>query len=92
MKIFILLTLIALLPAGCSRHKGAPGASQETTQTIAPASPQPSGPDTSGTDTMTQTVMVDDSRSESDGMASSAPTPAAKRAPAKAPAKKKGKK
>ena len=91
MKTVILLTLVALLPAACARHKGGPAASQDTTQTIAPATPKP-GPDTSGTDAMTQTVMVDDSRSESDGMASASSTPAAKKPAAKAPAKKKGKK
>src|SRR5260370_34718451 len=69
MKTVILLVLVALLPAACSRTRSGPGASQATTQTIPPASPQP-GPDTSRTDAMTQTVLVDDSRSESDGMAS----------------------
>jgi hypothetical protein len=91
MKTVILLTLVALLPAACSRHKGGPGASQSTTQTIAPAS-APAGPDTSGTDAMTQTVLVDDSRSESESMASASTTTAAKKPPVKAPAKKKGKK
>jgi hypothetical protein len=93
MKTIVLLTLVALLPAACSRHKSDAGASQATTQTIPPATPQPSGPDTSGTDAMTQTVLVDDSRSESDGMASASTTTAAKKpAAVKAPAKKKGKK
>jgi hypothetical protein len=93
MKTVILLTLVALLPAACSRHKGGgPGASQQTTQTIAPASPQPTGPDTSGTDAMTQTVLVDDSRSESESMASASTTTVAKKPAAKVPAKKKGKK
>jgi hypothetical protein len=92
MKTIVLLTLVALLPAACSRHKSDAGASQATTQTIPPATPQPSGPDTSGTDAMTQTVLVDDSRSESDGMASASTTTAKKPAAAKAPAKKKGKK
>ena len=91
MKTVILLTLVALLPVACSRHKSGPGASHETTQTIAPAS-APSGPDTSGTDATTQTVLIDDSRSESDGMASAATTTAAKKPATKAPAKKKAKK
>jgi hypothetical protein len=90
MKTVILLMFVALSMAACSRHKSGPGASQATTQTIAPATP-PSGPDTSGTDAMTQTVLVDDSRSESDGMAS-ASTTTAKKPATKAPAKKKGKK
>ena len=34
MKKVILLTLVALLPVACSRHKSGPGASHETTQTI----------------------------------------------------------
>ena len=81
------LLLAALVCAGCARHKsGAP--SELTTQTIAPADAQPAP---NGTDPMTQTVEVDDSRSESDGM-TTATTTASKKAPAKAPAKKKGKK
>ncbi|MDQ6801585.1 MAG: hypothetical protein M3041_12180 [Acidobacteriota bacterium] len=92
MKTILLLLFVALLPVACARHKGGPGASQSTTQTIAPASPQPTGPDTSGTDAMTQTVLVDDSRSESDGMASASTTPPAKKPVTKTPAKKKNKK
>jgi len=87
-KAILLLMFIAL---ACSRHKARPGA-EATTQTIAPAEAKPS-PDTSGTDAMRQTVLVDDSRSESDGMASASTTTAkAKAAVKKAPAKKKGKK
>jgi hypothetical protein len=83
------LLLAALVCAGCARHKSG-AASQPTTQTIAPADAQPAP---NGTDPMTQTVEVDDSRSESDGMtATSASTPSKGKAPAKAPAKKKGKK
>jgi hypothetical protein len=83
------LLLAAIVCAGCARHKSN-AASQPTTQTIAPADAQPAP---NGTDPMTQTVEVDDSRSESDGMttAPSAPAQATKKAPAKA-AKKKGKK
>ena len=85
-RILLLLILAALLPAGCTRHKsGGPGA--QTTQTIAPAAAQPAA---TGTDAMTQTVEVDESRSEADGMAStSTMTNAAVKKP---PAKKKGKK
>ena len=84
------LLLAALVCAGCARHKSG-AASQPTTQTIAPADAQPAP---NGTDPMTQTVEVDDSRSESDGMTAttSASTPSKGKAPAKAPAKKKGKK
>ena len=79
------LLLAALVCAGCARHKSG-AASAPTTQTIAPADAQPAP---NGTDSMTQTVEVDDSRSESDGMTTA--TAPAKKAPAKA-AKKKGKK
>jgi hypothetical protein len=83
------LLLAALICAACARHKSG-AAPQPTTQTIAPADAQPAP---NGTDPMTQTVEVDDSRSESDGMTTAVATTAAKgKAPAKAPAKKKGKK
>ena len=83
------LLLAALVCAGCARHKSG-AASQPTTQTIAPADAQPAP---NGTDPMTQTVEVDDSRSESDGMTTaSTPAQATKKTPAKPPAKKKGKK
>ncbi len=85
-KTILFLALAALLSASCNRHKTT--ASQPTTQTIAPAEGQPAP---NGSDTMTQTVEVDDSRSESDGMTTTASAPAAKTT-TKAPAKKKGKK
>jgi hypothetical protein len=88
-KALLVLTLAALLSAGCARHKNGAAASQPTTQTIAPATEKPDS--STGTDAMTQTVDVDDSRSESDGMASASTTTA--KAPAaakKAPARKKG--
>jgi hypothetical protein len=81
------LLLAALVCAGCARHKSG-AASQPTTQTIAPADAQPAP---NGTDPMTQTVEVDDSRSESDGMTAATAT-ATTKARGKAPAKKKGKK
>ena len=74
MKPILVVMLAALLGASCSRHKGG-APPQPTTQTIAPAAAKPA-PD--GSDTMTQTVEVDDSRSESDGMTASA-IPAAKK-------------
>jgi hypothetical protein len=84
------LLLAALVCAGCARHKSGGAGSQPTTQTIAPADAQPAP---NGTDPMTQTVEVDDSRSESDGMTTATTTtPARGKAPAKAPSKKKGKK
>ena len=87
MKAILILTLGALLSVSCARHKSSAAASQPTTQTIAPAKEKPDA--STGTDAMTQTVDVDDSRSESDGMASAATPPNAKPAK-KAAAKKKG--
>jgi len=89
-KTILLLIFAALLPVTCGRQK-AGSRSQPTTQTIAPATAQPSA-DSTGTDAVTQTVDIDDSRSESDGMASASNTTSAKKAPAKTPAKKKGRK
>ena len=91
-RLAIGVLLAAMLALGSPAHAqnlAKPGA-EATTQTIAPAEAKPT-PDTSGTDAMTQTVLVDDSRSESDGMAS-ASTTTAKAPVKKAAAKKKGKK
>ena len=85
-KTILLLIVTALLSFACARHKTG-GPPQQTTHTIAPASAQPTAQD--GTDAVTQTVDIDDSRSESDGMASATTT---RNAPKKAPAKKKGRK
>ncbi len=87
-KTILVLTLAAFLTAGCARHKSGSTASEPTTQTIAPAAAQPA-PD--GTDTMTQTVEVDDSRSESDGMTTATPPASNTAAKPKAAAKKKRK-
>jgi len=59
-----LLVLVALLlvPGACRDREHARGSA--TTETIAPPAPQP-GP--TGTDAMTQTVDIEDSRSEDDG-------------------------
>lgn len=58
-----LLFAVAFL-AGCNRHR-ANSTGAETTQTIAPATAQPAA---FGTDTaMTQTVEIEDSRSDADG-------------------------
>jgi hypothetical protein len=57
----ILFAAIAL--TGCPRREQKQEAAPAT-QTIAPAAARP---DTAGTDAMTQTVEVDDSRSEEDG-------------------------
>jgi hypothetical protein len=66
-KPFIVMLLPAVLALfGCHERKaadqGAPGAPK--TQTIAPAQADPSP---TGTDAMTQTVDIEDSRSEEDG-------------------------
>ena len=62
-KTVILLFFAVAFLAGCNRHK-ANGTGAETTQTIAPATAQPAV----GTDTaMTQTVEIEDSRSDADG-------------------------
>jgi cell division septation protein DedD len=80
---------LTFLLMGCPRHGGGtkndPGAQ---TQTIAPAVAQPAP---TGTESMTQTVNVDDSRSEEDGGTSTAPKTASKPA-AKPVAKKSAKK
>ncbi len=63
-KTVILLLFAVAFLAGCNRHR-ANNTGAETTQTIAPATAQPA---VSGTDTaMTQTVEIEDSRSDADG-------------------------
>jgi hypothetical protein len=91
-KILASLSLaLTFLLMGCPRHGGStkndPAGAQ--TQTIAPAVAQP-GP--TGTDQMTQTVNVDDSRSEEDGGTSTAPKTATKSSANKPAAKKTAKK
>ena len=77
-----LLFAVAFL-AGCNRHR-ANNTGAETTQTIAPATAQPAAV---GTDTaMTQTVEIEDSRSDADGGTS---TVIEKTKTTKAPVKKK---
>ena len=79
------LLALALLVCACRKEHRPGDAQQQQTATIAPAAAQP---DQSGTaDAMTQTVEVDDSRSEGEGGTAAAPPPA--KAPAKKPAKKK---
>jgi hypothetical protein len=61
-RFILVLILLALPLAGaCKRGETAANA---TSETIAPAAPQPA---TSGTDAMTQTVDIEDSRSEAEG-------------------------
>jgi uncharacterized lipoprotein YajG len=63
-KTFIPLLFAVAFLAGCNRNR-ANNTGPETTQTIAPATAQPAA---AGTDTaMTQTVEIEDSRSDADG-------------------------
>jgi hypothetical protein len=76
--LFFLLLLALIAPCGCHRKKqpNNPAA----TQTIAPAVAQP---DPSGTDAGTQTVEVEDSRSEAEGGVLTDTTSTAKATPQK---------
>ena len=83
----LILSAIVILFAACHRRetRGAAGTQPPTTQTIAPADARPAP---TGTDAMTQTVEVEDSRSEEDGGVTTAPPPPPKPAPKPAPKKK----
>jgi hypothetical protein len=60
-----ILMMLAILCAGCHRgEKAGAQTSTGTTETIAPAAGQPAA---NGTDAVTQTVDVEDGRSEDDG-------------------------
>lgn len=59
-----MILFAALALTGCPRREQKKETTSATTQTIAPAAARP---DTAGTDAMTQTVELDDSRSEDDG-------------------------
>jgi len=72
LPLMILFAAIAL--TGCPRREQKTDTAP-VTQTIAPAAARP---DTAGTDAMTQTVEVDDSRSEEDGGVITNPTSTAK--------------
>jgi len=80
--------MLAAALVGCRRRHEGPGTVQQT-QTIAPAAAQPAP---TGTDAMTQTVDVEDGRSEEDGGTTTTQQPAtvvpATTASAKAPASK----
>lgn len=99
MWLSVVLSLSIAALTGCRGEKGAQTATAGATQTIAPASAPAAA---NGTDALTQTVDVEDSRSEAEGgtLSNSGATPpagdttatAAKPAPKpkpKAPAKKK---
>jgi hypothetical protein len=84
----LILSAIALLLGACHRRETrATGTAQNpATQTIAPAEARPAP---TGTDAMTQTVEVEDSRSEEDGGSSAAPPANTTAKPAPKPAAKK---
>jgi hypothetical protein len=89
--LLLIVMSIAVFAAGCGWPKSA--ASNSTapvTQTIAPAAGQPS---TNGGDAVTQTVDIEDGRSEDDGGVLTNPRPGktttAAKPPAKPPVKKK---
>lgn len=86
----VIVMTFALCVTGCRWGKSAAANSTApTTQTIAPAAAQPA---VNGTDAVTQTVDVEDGRSEDEGGAlTSAQTekkPASAKTPAKTPPKK----
>ena len=81
----LILMLLALLAPGCGGRKSSSATTTApTTQTIAPAAGQPSA---NGGDAVTQTVDVEDGRSEDDGGVLTNPQKA--KVPAKTPVKKK---
>ena len=63
-KAMLVLAVFAVICGGCNRRENA---TSNTTETIAPAQPKPAS--ASDTDAMTQTVDVEDGRSEADGAA-----------------------
>lgn len=80
----LILMPLALLAPGCRGKLSSATTSAPTTQTIAPAAGQPSA---NGGDAVTQTVDVEDGRSEDDGGVLTNPQKA--KPPAKPPLKKK---
>ena len=85
---FLLLMMLALFAAGCRGRKSSSATgTAPTTQTIAPAAGQPAA---NGGDAVTQTVDVEDGRSEDDGGVLTNPQKTSTAAkPAKPPVKKK---
>ena len=62
----LVLALSLLVALGACQGKEKAAATGEPTETIAPAQPQP---EATGTDAMTQTVDIEDSRTEGEGAA-----------------------
>lgn len=79
----LMMSLLSL--SGCRWGKSAETSTAPTTQTIAPAAAQPA---VNGTDAVTQTVDVEDSRSEGEGVAPTNTQTAKKTPPPKTPVKK----
>ncbi len=83
----LILMPLALLAPGCRGKLSSATTTAPTTQTIAPAAAQPS---TNGGDAVTQTVDIEDGRSEDDGGVLTNPQKAKSPVkPAKPPVKKK---
>lgn len=80
----LLITGLPLVLLACRGREGAAQGAQ-TTQTIAPAAAKPAPEDN---EALTQTVDIEDSRSEAEGGVLASPPPA-KKAPAPPPVKKK---
>jgi uncharacterized lipoprotein YajG len=83
----LVMMSLAVVAAGC-RRKSSSTTTAPTTQTIAPAAGQPA---TNGGDAVTQTVDIEDGRSEDDGGVLTnpqKPKPGAKPAPKPQPKKK----
>ncbi|MEK6373452.1 MAG: hypothetical protein AABO58_12240 [Acidobacteriota bacterium] len=80
----MLITGLPLVLLACRGREGAAQGAQ-TTQTIAPAAAKPAPEDN---EALTQTVDIEDSRSEAEGGVLASPPPA-KKAPAPPPVKKK---
>ena len=80
----LLITSLPLALAACRGKEGAGAQGAQTTQTIAPAAAKPAP---NGNEALTQTVDIEDGRSEAEGGVLASPPPkVAKKAPA--PAKK----
>lgn len=69
-KTLVVLALVAVVLSGCKKSETAVSG---TTETIAPAEPKPG---TTDSDAMTQTVDIEDSRSEAEGGTLNNPTTA----------------
>jgi hypothetical protein len=80
----LIMMMLALSAANCRGRKSAATGTAQNTQTIAPAAAQPA---VNGGDAVTQTVDVEDGRSEDDGGVLTNPQ-SAKTAPAQKPATK----